>query len=83
MAYQNCVPNDPSIEDMRKVVVAQGLRPDIDERWKACEVCLEMYVQEYCVFATVFISGCEALVYQMSGGWARACLARTMLKSDS
>ena len=53
MAYQNCVPNDPSIEDMRKVVVAQGLRPDIDERWKACEVCLEV-CWEYCMLTTAF-----------------------------
>ena len=37
--YQNCVPNDPSIEDMKKVVVTQGIRPDIDERWKKSEVC--------------------------------------------
>ena len=37
--YQNCVPNDPSIDDMKKVVVTQGIRPDIDERWKKSEVC--------------------------------------------
>lgn len=36
--YQNCVPNDPSIEDMKKVVVTQGIRPGIDERWDNHEV---------------------------------------------
>ena len=36
--YQNCVPNDPSIEDMKKIVVTEGLRPDLEERWKTSEV---------------------------------------------
>ena len=36
--YQNCVPNDPSIEDMKKVVVTQEIRPGIDERWNSHEV---------------------------------------------
>ena len=36
--YQNCVPNDPSIEDMKKVVVTDEVRPDIDERWIKNEV---------------------------------------------
>lgn len=36
--YQNCVPNDPSIEDMKKVVVTQEIRPGIDERWNKHEV---------------------------------------------
>ena len=36
--YQNCVPNDPSIEDMKRVVVTQELRPDIDQRWSKNEV---------------------------------------------
>ena len=38
--YQNCVPNDPSIEDMKKVVVTQEIRPDINERWNSNEVIL-------------------------------------------
>jgi hypothetical protein len=36
--YQNCVPNDPSIEDMKKIVVTQEIRPGIDERWNNHEV---------------------------------------------
>lgn len=36
--YQNCVPNDPSIEDMKKAVVTQEIRPGIDERWNSHEV---------------------------------------------
>ena len=38
MPYQNCVPNDPSMEDMKKIVVTEGLRPDLEERWKRSEV---------------------------------------------
>lgn len=32
------VPSDPSIEDMRKVVCDQKLRPSIPNQWQSCEV---------------------------------------------
>ena len=37
--YHNVVPNDPSLEDMKKMVVEEGVRPPIDPKWKNDEVC--------------------------------------------
>ena len=33
LPYYDKVPNDPSLEDMRDVVCAQGMRPEIPNRW--------------------------------------------------
>ncbi|XP_061464729.1 activin receptor type-1C isoform X3 [Rhineura floridana] len=37
LPYYNAVPSDPSIEDMRKVVCEQKLRPNIPNQWQSCE----------------------------------------------
>lgn len=34
LPYGNLVGSDPSIEDMRLVLIVQGARPDIPARWK-------------------------------------------------
>lgn len=38
LPYYDLVPSDPSIEDMRKVVCDQKLRPNIPNQWQSCEV---------------------------------------------
>ncbi|XP_069776726.1 TGF-beta receptor type-1b isoform X7 [Narcine bancroftii] len=37
LPYYDLVPSDPSIEEMRKVVCEQKLRPNIPNRWQSCE----------------------------------------------
>uniref|UniRef100_A0A3Q3BMV0 Activin receptor type-1C n=1 Tax=Haplochromis burtoni TaxID=8153 RepID=A0A3Q3BMV0_HAPBU len=37
LPYYDMVPSDPSIEDMRKVVCDQKLRPSIPNQWQSCE----------------------------------------------
>ncbi|XP_031413908.1 activin receptor type-1C isoform X2 [Clupea harengus] len=37
LPYYDQVPSDPSIEDMRKVVCDQRLRPNIPNQWQSCE----------------------------------------------
>ncbi|XP_015267029.1 PREDICTED: activin receptor type-1C isoform X1 [Gekko japonicus] len=37
LPYHDVVPSDPSIEDMRKVVCEQKLRPNIPNQWQSCE----------------------------------------------
>lgn len=38
LPYYDLVPSDPSIEDMRRVVCEQKLRPSIPNQWQSCEV---------------------------------------------
>uniref|UniRef100_A0ACB8G1F6 Uncharacterized protein n=1 Tax=Sphaerodactylus townsendi TaxID=933632 RepID=A0ACB8G1F6_9SAUR len=37
LPYHDVVPSDPSIEDMKKVVCEQNLRPNIPNQWQSCE----------------------------------------------
>ncbi|XP_042319284.1 activin receptor type-1C isoform X6 [Sceloporus undulatus] len=37
LPYYDVVPSDPSIDDMRKVVCEQKLRPNIPNQWQSCE----------------------------------------------
>ncbi|KAK2516195.1 Acvr1c [Columba guinea] len=37
LPYYDVVPSDPSIEDMRRVVCEQKLRPNIPNQWQSCE----------------------------------------------
>ncbi|XP_013778644.1 bone morphogenetic protein receptor type-1B-like isoform X1 [Limulus polyphemus] len=38
LPYKDCVPTDPSFEDMKKVVCFDNIRPLISVRWNSCEV---------------------------------------------
>ncbi|XP_061547683.1 activin receptor type-1C isoform X1 [Phycodurus eques] len=38
LPYYDLVPSDPSVEDMRKVVCEQKLRPNIPNQWQSCEL---------------------------------------------
>lgn len=38
LPYYDLVPSDPTIEDMRKVVCEQRLRPSVPNQWQSCEV---------------------------------------------
>lgn len=38
LPYANLVGSDPSVEDMRLVLIVQGARPDIPIRWKCDNV---------------------------------------------
>lgn len=38
LPYYDLVPSDPTIEDMRKVVCEQKLRPSVPNQWQCCEV---------------------------------------------
>uniref|UniRef100_H3DGE3 Activin receptor type-1C n=1 Tax=Tetraodon nigroviridis TaxID=99883 RepID=H3DGE3_TETNG len=37
LPYYDLVPSDPTIEDMRKVVCEQKLRPSVPNQWQSCE----------------------------------------------
>ncbi|XP_068961811.1 TGF-beta receptor type-1 isoform X2 [Petaurus breviceps papuanus] len=37
LPYYDLVPSDPSVDEMRKVVCEQKLRPNIPNRWQSCE----------------------------------------------
>ncbi|XP_056331374.1 TGF-beta receptor type-1a [Danio aesculapii] len=37
LPYYDLVPSDPSVEDMKRVVCDQKLRPNIPNRWQSCE----------------------------------------------
>ncbi|XP_071000177.1 activin receptor type-1C-like isoform X3 [Oncorhynchus clarkii lewisi] len=37
LPYYDMVPSDPSVEDMRKIVCDQKLRPNIPNQWQSCE----------------------------------------------
>ena len=37
LPYYDMVPSDPSIEEMRKVVCDQKLRPNLPNQWQSCE----------------------------------------------
>ena len=43
MPYYDCVPCDPSLEDMKEVVCEQRHRPEIPNRWQSYEV---RYIEE-------------------------------------
>ncbi|KAM9803007.1 activin receptor type-1C isoform 3-T3 [Syngnathus typhle] len=38
LPYYDLVPSDPSVDDMRKVVCEQKLRPNIPNQWQSCEL---------------------------------------------
>ncbi|XP_009999380.1 PREDICTED: activin receptor type-1C-like [Chaetura pelagica] len=38
LPYYDVVPSDPSIEDMRRVVCEQKLRPNIPNQWQSCDI---------------------------------------------
>ena len=38
LPYYDCVPNDPSFDDMYEAVCVKGIRPDIPVRWYSDEV---------------------------------------------
>ena len=38
LPYYDVVPTDPTIEEMRKVVVTDKQRPTIPNKWQACHV---------------------------------------------
>lgn len=43
LPYYDLVPSDPSIEEMRKVVCDQKLRPNVPNWWQSYEVCSNLY----------------------------------------
>lgn len=38
LPYYDLVPSDPTIDDMKKVVCEQKLRPNVPNQWQSCEV---------------------------------------------
>lgn len=38
LPFYDCVPSDPTIDEMRKVVCLDQIRPAIPNRWHACKV---------------------------------------------
>lgn len=51
LPYYDVVPSDPSIEDMRRVVCEQKLRPNIPNQWQSCEV---RAVLQFSIIQSVF-----------------------------
>jgi len=45
--YHEHVPADPAIEDMRKVVVEENIRPVLREEWTNHQVCKSMLADRY------------------------------------
>ncbi|XP_069988849.1 bone morphogenetic protein receptor type-1B [Penaeus vannamei] len=50
LPYYDCVPPDPSFEDMKEAVCTKGIRPDIPLRWQYNEILKTMgkVIQECC-----------------------------------
>lgn len=46
--FHDVVPNDPSFEDMRKVVCVDGQRPHLNNRWSCDRVSIENYRGSFC-----------------------------------
>lgn len=42
LPYYDMLPNDPTIEEVRKVVCTNKQRPVIPNKWQSCEVSLDM-----------------------------------------
>jgi hypothetical protein len=42
--YFDCVPNDPSFDDMDTVVNMKGIRPEIQDRWESEEVIFPLHL---------------------------------------
>lgn len=61
LPYYDLVPSDPSVEEMRKVVCEQKLRPNIPNRWQSCEVSMHKNISDYSLFY-------EQRSFQGSGG---------------
>jgi len=40
LPYYDQVQSDPSVDDLRKVVCEQKLRPNVPNQWQSCEVCV-------------------------------------------
>lgn len=43
LPFFDMVPSDPTIEEMRRVVCVDRLRPSIPNRWYSCQVSLFFY----------------------------------------
>ncbi|KAG5833849.1 hypothetical protein ANANG_G00280260 [Anguilla anguilla] len=53
LPYYDMVPSDPSVDDMRKVVCDQKLRPNIPNQWQSCEALRVMgKIMRECWYAT-------------------------------
>uniref|UniRef100_A0A0S7EP72 receptor protein serine/threonine kinase n=1 Tax=Poeciliopsis prolifica TaxID=188132 RepID=A0A0S7EP72_9TELE len=48
LPYYDLVQSDPSVEEMKKVVCEQKLRPNIPNRWQSCEVGWKGLSQNHC-----------------------------------
>lgn len=60
LPYYDCVPPDPSFEDMKEAVCTKGIRPDIPLRWQYNEVRLQAAFD--CYF---FVNGSLSLFSRM------------------
>lgn len=49
LPYYDLVPSDPSIEEMRRVVCDQKLRPNVPNWWQSYEVCASLNIVPLCV----------------------------------
>jgi len=49
LPYANLVGSDPSVDDMRLVLIVQGARPDIPIQWK-CDNVSENNINVNCYF---------------------------------
>ncbi|KAG9349237.1 hypothetical protein JZ751_027680 [Albula glossodonta] len=53
LPYYDLVPSDPSVDDMRKIVCDQKLRPNIPNQWQSCEALRVMgKIMRECWYAT-------------------------------
>lgn len=53
LPYYDLVPSDPSIEEMRKVVCDQKLRPNIPNWWQSYEVGKFIYIYIYIIISYI------------------------------
>lgn len=67
LPYYDLVQSDPSVEEMRKVVCEQKLRPNIPNRWQSCEVyhCSYVLTEPFSV-APLYSSAIGMLLWNMS-----------------
>ena len=55
LPYYDLVPTDPSVEDMRRVVCEQKLRPSIPNQWQSCEVSGVDLIEALCFLAVTLM----------------------------
>lgn len=79
LPYANLVGSDPSVEDMRLVLIIQGARPDIPIRWKCDNVSIininKFQCKQFFIF-NIYFSEIESYI----GNYSRMLASKSKCK---